>query len=205
MLILVGLLLALALVLGSIPTGVLIARRRGVDLRQVGSGNIGATNVGRALGRRYALLVLLLDAAKGALPVLAARALIGSGVGAAAGPSALPWLPATTGLAAALGHSFSLFLGGKGGKAVATSFGAALVLAPLPAALSAAIYVVLFALFRISSVGSLAAALAFPAFVSWIGPRDAATIAFGVTVTALVFSRHKDNLRRLARGRELEG
>src|SRR5512140_3754747 len=94
-----------AFLLGSIPTGVLVARHKGVDLRKVGSGNIGATNVGRALGKRWATFVLLIDAAKGALPVLLLGRFFSD-----------PWLPALGGLAAVLGQVFSIFLRGRGGK-----------------------------------------------------------------------------------------
>lgn len=185
-------LIAAAFLLGSIPTGVLVARRRGVDLGRVGSGNIGASNVGRALGRRWAVLVLLADAAKGLAPVLAARALDGPA-----------WLPAAVGVAAVAGHVFSIFLRGRGGKGVATSLGAALALAPVPALACFAIYAVLYAAFRISSVGSLAGVIAFPILLWALGPRDAHALAFGIAVALLVVVRHKDNIRRLRKGEEL--
>jgi len=103
--------------LGSFPTGVVVARAKGVDLRKVGSGNIGTTNVGRALGRGWAALVLLVDAGKGALPVVLAAELFEQ-----------TWLPAAAGLVAVLGQVFSIFLKGRGGKGVATSLGAGLAL-----------------------------------------------------------------------------
>jgi glycerol-3-phosphate acyltransferase PlsY len=146
-----ALLVLVAYLLGSFPTGVLLARARGVDLRKVGSGNIGATNVGRALGRGWGVLVLVIDAAKGFLPVFLAK-LLGQG----------PWVLAAVGLAALLGHSFSVFLRGKGGKSVATALGAALAIAPLPALGSLALYLILLVTLRISSVGSISGVLAFP-------------------------------------------
>ncbi|HEY0710800.1 MAG TPA: glycerol-3-phosphate 1-O-acyltransferase PlsY [Polyangia bacterium] len=188
-----GLLLLGSFLLGSFPTGLVFARARGVDLRKVGSGNIGATNVGRAMGRGWAITVLLLDAAKGLLPVLIARAL---------GQSS--WVVGLCGFAAIAGHSFSVFLGGRGGKGVATSLGAAVGLAPLPALGAFGVYALLFAIFRISSVGSLAAVVTFPILIWVIGPRDPALIAFGVATAALVILRHKDNLRRLIRREELK-
>ena len=188
-----SLLVVLAYVAGSFPTGVLLARARGVDLRKVGSGNIGATNVGRALGRPWGVLVLLVDAAKGFLPVLLARQL-GQG----------SWVLAAVGLAALLGHSFSLFLGGKGGKSVATALGAALALAPLPALGCLVIYGILLAALRISSIGSISGVLAFPLLVWLLGPRVPAHYAFGFAAAALVIVRHIDNLKRLARGEELK-
>ena len=178
---------------GSFPTGVLIARARGIDLRKVGSGNIGATNVGRALGKRWAIAVLIVDAGKAYGPVLLARRL-GAG----------PWTTAAVGLSAILGHSFSVFLRGRGGKGVATSLGGALALAPVPALGALGVYVVLVAALRISSVGSLAGVSAFPLLVWLLGRREPAVIAFGIGAAALVIVRHKDNLKRLARGEELK-
>jgi acyl phosphate:glycerol-3-phosphate acyltransferase len=179
--------------IGSVPTGVLVARARGIDLRKVGSGNIGATNVGRALGKRWAIAVLLADAAKGYAPVLVARRL-----------EPQPWLWAAVALATVLGHSFSLFLRGRGGKGVATSLGAALALAPVPALAAFGVYVVLYAIFRISSVGSLAGVTAFPIMIALLGPAEPALIAFGASAALLVIVRHKDNIKRLARGEELK-
>ena len=116
------LVLVAAFLVGSIPTGVIVARAKGVDLRKVGSGNIGATNVSRALGKKWATLVLVADAAKGAVPVVLAGRLETSS-----------WLPGLVGLCAVLGQIFSVFLRGRGGKGVATSLGAGIALAPLPA------------------------------------------------------------------------
>jgi glycerol-3-phosphate acyltransferase PlsY len=178
--------------LGSFPTGVVVARAKGVDLRKVGSGNIGTTNVGRALGRRWALLVLLGDAGKGAVPVLLADRLFD-----------LAWLPAAAGLVAVLGQVFSLFLGGRGGKGVATSLGAGLALAPVPALCCAAVWVAVFAGFRISSVASLLAVASFPTFLWLFHLGSGPGLAFAVATTVLVTWRHKDNIRRLLRGDEL--
>ena len=189
-----AILVALAFLLGSVPTGVLLARSRGIDLRQVGSGNIGATNVGRALGRRWAFVVLILDAAKGYLPVELAARLDLSSIAIAA-----------VGFAAVVGHSFSIFLRGRGGKGVATSLGAALALAPSAAFGSLAIYAALLGAFRISSVGSLAGAIAFPLILWMDGVRAPGPFLFGVATALLVTIRHRDNLRRLRRGEELRG
>ena len=178
-------------VLGSFPTGVVVAHAKGVDLRKVGSGNIGTTNVGRALGRGWAALVLLVDAGKGALPVALATQF-----------SDLAWLPAAAGLIAVLGQVFSIFLKGRGGKGVATSLGAGLALAPLPALVCVAVWLALFALFRISSLGSLAAVASFPTFLWLFHEGSLANLTFAVAVALLVFLRHKDNIRRLVRGEE---
>ena len=182
-----GLALA-AFLLGSIPTGVIVSRFRGVDLRKVGSGNIGATNVGRALGRRWAVFVLVVDAIKGFAPTFLA--------------TRLDLAPAAVGVAAVLGHVFSVFLKGRGGKGVATSFGAALALAPAAALICGALYGLVFACCRISSIGSITAVLAFPAAMAVLGDRQPSHYAFAAAVALLVIIRHRDNLRRLARGEE---
>ncbi len=190
-----SILLALgAYVLGSIPTGVLVARRRGIDLRHVGSGNVGATNVGRALGKGWAIFVLVGDAAKGAVPVLAAQC---------AFPSHRPWTVAAVALAAILGHMFSAFLRGRGGKGVATSLGAAAAIAPLPALACLGLYLLVFVTLRLSSVGSLAGVVAFPVLLFLFGDRQSASLTFAVVMALLVIFRHRDNIRRLIKGTEL--
>ncbi|MGD0838742.1 MAG: glycerol-3-phosphate 1-O-acyltransferase PlsY [Polyangia bacterium] len=183
--------MAAAFLIGSFPTGALVARAKGIDLRKVGSGNIGATNVGRALGKGWAALVLVVDAGKGALPVLLAHRL-----------SAQAWLPALAGIAAVLGQVFSVFLRGRGGKGVATSLGAGLALAPLPAVSCLGVFVVVFAGCRIVSLGSLAGLASFSVFLWLYGLASLPRFAFGIATLALVTVRHKDNLRRLMARRE---
>jgi glycerol-3-phosphate acyltransferase PlsY len=182
--------MAMAFVLGSFPTGVVVARSKGIDLRKVGSGNIGATNVGRALGKGWAACVLVVDAAKGALPVLVGQLF------------ADPWLPALAGLAAVFGQAFSIFLRGRGGKGVATSLGAGLALAPLATLSCLGVFLVVFAAFRIVSLGSLAAMAAFPLFLWLYHLGTAPRFAFGLVIAALVTFRHKDNLKRLVSKQE---
>ena len=188
----IALALLAAFALGSIPTGVIVARARGVDLRKVGSGNIGATNVGRALGKGWAIFVLVVDALKGYAPAaLATRWLPPLAVGGVA-------------LAAVLGHMFSVFLKGRGGKGVATSLGAALALAPVAALCCAGVYLLLYAAFRISSVGSLVAISGFPLALWLTGDHQRAHYLFAGAMAVLVIARHKDNIRRLVRGEELK-
>jgi glycerol-3-phosphate acyltransferase PlsY len=182
--------MAMAFVLGSFPTGVVVARSKGIDLRKVGSGNIGATNVGRALGKGWAACVLVVDAAKGALPVLVGQLF------------ADPWLPALAGLAAVFGQAFSIFLRGRGGKGVATSLGAGLALAPLATLSCLGVFLVVFAAFRIVSLGSLAAMAAFPLLLWLYHLGTAPRFAFGLVIAALVTFRHKDNLKRLVSKQE---
>ncbi|HYJ33069.1 MAG TPA: glycerol-3-phosphate 1-O-acyltransferase PlsY [Candidatus Binatia bacterium] len=181
----------LGFLLGSIPSGLWIARVRGVDLRKVGSGNIGATNAIRGLGPRWGGLVFAIDTAKGAV-----AALLGQGHV----PTAL-----AAGAAAILGHVFSPWARFKGGRGVATSLGVFLAILPVPALLALAIWIVLFALSRRVSVGSLGAAIAYPLLVLWLAPHDEyrlARVVAGILVALLVVIRHIPNIRRLAAGNE---
>jgi glycerol-3-phosphate acyltransferase PlsY len=176
---------------GSIPFGVLVARAKGVDLRKVGSGNIGATNVARALGKGWAVAVLLADAAKGFVPVWLGRRL---------GFSA--WTIALAGLAAIVGHMFTVFLRGRGGKGVATSLGVALALSPIAALIGFGVYVVLFAATRLSSLGSLLGVWTFSLFFTFHEAPPAPLCALAIGGAALVTMRHRQNIGRLLRGEE---
>ena len=180
-----------AYVAGSIPFGVLVARGKGVDLRTVGSGNIGATNVARALGKGWAIAVLLGDAAKGLVPVWLGRRL---GFSATA--------IAIAGLSAIVGHMFTLFLRGRGGKGVATSLGVALALSPVAALLGFGIYVVVFAATRLSSLGSLLGVWTFSLFFVFRYAPAAPLGGLALGGAALVTLRHRQNIARLLRGEE---
>ncbi|MBI4517264.1 MAG: glycerol-3-phosphate 1-O-acyltransferase PlsY [Deltaproteobacteria bacterium] len=184
------LLLLAAYLIGSVPTGVLLARTAGVDPRQVGSGNIGATNVARSAGTRLGLFTLAGDAIKGALPVLLAPAV-----------SDTPWVSAATGLAAIAGHLFSVFLRFRGGKGVATAAGAFLVLAPLATIASVAVFAATAYAFRLVSLASMAAAGALPLLAMALGTSSAVAVAAWVTAMAVI-ARHRENIRRIAAGRE---
>ena len=170
---------------GAIPFGLIIGRARGVDIRQRGSGNIGATNAGRVLGWTYGLIVLALDAAKGAAGVLAASAL-----------DVPPWLVVGTGLAAIVGHCFSPFLRGKGGKGVATALGVFAVIAPALAVVALAVYALIAGITRVSSLGSLSggtAATVFAVATHAPQPIEALVVA---TLVLLVFT-HRRNIDKL--------
>jgi acyl phosphate:glycerol-3-phosphate acyltransferase len=180
-----------AFLLGSFPTGVVVARSKGVDLRKVGSGNIGATNVGRALGKGWAVVVLLVDACKGAAPVLLTEHLLAD-----------PWLPGLTGLAAVFGQTFSIFLRGRGGKGVATSLGAGIALAPPAALCCLGVFLLVYTAFRFVSLGSLLAMATFPFFLWLFDLATLPRLVFGIAIPVLVAVRHKDNLKRLLRGQE---
>ncbi len=180
-----------AYVAGSIPFGVLVARAKGVDLRKVGSGNIGATNVARALGKGWAVAVLVCDAAKGFVPVWLGRRL--------SFPAAVI---ALAGLSAIVGHMFTLFLRGRGGKGVATSLGVALALSPVAALLGFGVYVVLYAATRLSSLGSLLGVWTFSLFFIFHDAPAAPLVGLAIGGAALVTLRHRQNIARLLRGEE---
>jgi glycerol-3-phosphate acyltransferase PlsY len=186
--------ITIGFLLGSIPFGVVVARLRGVDLRKVGSGNIGATNAARALGRKLGLLVLLLDTAKAYLPVVAVRHL---GVGDAR----TAWVAAAVGLAAFLGHCFSPWLRLRGGKGVASGLGVFLALAPMSAAIAAAVWVGVYAVTRISSVGSLVGTtVLIPVMALRHEPR--AHLALAAALYIVILWKHRDNIRRLLQKKE---
>jgi glycerol-3-phosphate acyltransferase PlsY len=185
------LLCVLSYVAGSIPFGLVVARAQGVNLRAVGSGNIGATNVARALGKKWAVVVLLADAAKGFVPVW-----LGQRLGLP------PTFVALAGLAAIVGHMFTIFLRGRGGKGVATSLGVALALS-WPAALCGfGLYILAYLLLRLSSVGSLLGIWSFPVFATLLGDPPRPYLYLATLVAILVTVRHRENIARLLRGEE---
>lgn len=187
-----------AYLLGSIPFGWLVGLAHGVDIRRAGSGNIGATNVLRVLGKKPGAFVFALDAAKG----VAAVSLVPAAFAAAGAP-----LPAAAAVACAaavvLGHSFPVFLGFKGGKGVATGLGIAVALVPHAALFAFALWLALFLATRYVSVASVAAA-AFVAVAPWFLDPEAGRVALCAVslLAALVVLKHRSNLLRLARGTE---
>jgi glycerol-3-phosphate acyltransferase PlsY len=181
---------AFGYLLGSVPFAYLLARRRGIDLRRVGSGNVGATNVLRTSGVAQGVLAMVLDAGKGALAVVVAGAL-------ATGPATA----VAAGLASVIGHIYPVWLRFRGGKGVATAAGVFAVLAPM--ALGVASVVFLFAVWttRYISVGSMAGAVALA--VAAAGTDVPAAVAVGGAVAALIIiHRHRGNLARLMSGTE---
>lgn len=176
--------------LGTIPSGYLVAKLHGVNIQQVGSGNIGATNVLRALGVFPAIIVVILDPLKGALATLLPILL---GVG--------PWGVALTGLAVVLGNNFNVLLGMRGGKGIATSIGVFLVLSPLMALFSMVIGVFTILVSRYVSLGSLVGMLALPLFLI---AREVhlAHLLLGIALATLAIIRHRANIRRLLAGKE---
>jgi glycerol-3-phosphate acyltransferase PlsY len=180
--------------LGAIPTSYLAGRLfRGIDLREHGSRNLGATNLYRVLGWRYAIPVGLFDAAKGLIPVtvFAPRA----------SPSDLFAL--VCGLTAVLGHAFSLFVGFKGGKGVATAAGVMLGLAPIALAVATAIWALLVFTTGYVSLGSVAAAAVFPfAVMLFDPPAEPGMLWLDAAVAAAIIWFHRGNIQRLLKGTE---
>lgn len=185
-----------AYLLGSIPFGKIIARKvAGIDITTRGSGNIGATNVSRELGVTWGLITLVLDTAKGFLPIfLAAQYFPRHGV-------LLFWGLTATGTAALLGHQFSVFQRFRGGKGVATALGIYLAIAPLPCLVALVLFVAVVYKWKYVSLGSLVSAFSMPVLVTLFGKPP--SISIGALVMAfLIAVKHQDNIRRLARGQE---
>jgi len=183
-----------AYVLGSFPTGLLVGKAAGIDVRTVGSGNIGATNVARALGKKWAVFVLVCDALKGFLPVAAAKALC----------PGRPAVVALAGLATIVGHMFTIFLRGRGGKGVATSLGVSLGLSAPIGLACLGIYLLTYAVTRLSSLGSLLGIWSFPVIATIHGGMALPLPyrALSVVVALLVTLRHRANIGRLLRREE---
>jgi len=176
--------------IGSIPVGVMVGRAFGFDPRAVGSGNVGMTNVARAGGGSAAAITFVGDLLKGLIPVVIARA-----AGLAAGGVAM------VAFAAFLGSIASIFLKFTGGRGVATSFGIWIVLAPIPVAVAAVVFLVVLAASRIASLASISAAIVIvPAIAVASRPRPYILLAIGIS--ALVLLRHRENINRLIAGEE---
>lgn len=183
-------LLALSYLLGSVPAAAWVARLRGVDIRRVGSGNSGATNVLRSVGKGPAVAVALFDIVKGALAVLIARA---AGLD---DPQA-----ALCGVAAVIGHNFSPFLGFRGGKGVATTFGTLVVLSPAAGLGMFVIGILTVALTRLVSAGSILGGVT-AALVAWITGQPLWLSLLVTALVALMVWQHRENITRLQAGNE---
>jgi len=187
-----------AYLLGSIPTGFLVAKARGVDIRTVGSGNIGATNAFRILGKGPGSLVLFVDALKGWVAVIVGREVIAKFFG---GQVPAEYLAITAGITAILGHNFTCWLHFKGGKGIATTAGVLLGLMPLALAIILSIWIILFLTTRYVSVGSIAAAFALP-FAAWFTTHDIGLTVVAGVMGALAIYKHRKNIQRLLDGTE---
>ena len=197
-----ALLALLAYLLGAVPFALLLGRIRGVDIRKSGSGNIGATNLSRVLGRRWGIAAFVLDFSKGLLPVLAARLLAPEGSPVRGEHAAI-----ACGLAAVLGHVFPVYLGFRGGKGVSTTFGAVTGLSREAALAAGVVWLVLFLATRTVSIASLGAAVVFPAATAIAFRRAPAEVwipmvVLATAVAVLIVVRHRSNIRRLLQGQE---
>lgn len=188
-----ALLLLAAYLIGAIPTSYLVARAvRGIDLRQHGSGNLGATNAFRVLGWRAAMPIFVVDIAKGFLPAFFFPRLDGS-----------DWIgwAMLYGAAAIIGHVFSIYVGFRGGKGVATGAGVFLALAPVPVLGTTVLWSVLVFATGYVSLASIAAAAALPMLIALTG-APAAVLGLSIALAAFVIYAHRANIRRLMRGEE---
>jgi acyl phosphate:glycerol-3-phosphate acyltransferase len=184
------LIIVFAYLLGSVPTGYILGSWAGIDVRKAGSGNIGATNVARVIGKRQGILTLIADVAKGFVPVFLASHL---------GPSS--GLIALTGVAAFLGHLYPVFLKFRGGKGVSTALGVFLGVAPWATAVLAVIFTVAMLTSRTVSLSAMIAAAAAPIALWWFS-YPAVFVAMSVVLALLIIWRHRANIRRLLAGTE---
>jgi glycerol-3-phosphate acyltransferase PlsY len=191
----------LAYLLGSIPTGFLVAQARGIDIRTVGSGNIGATNAFRVLGRGAGSAVLLADAFKGWIAVAILPQLILPIFGIPFNTPNREYYQIIAGLAVVLGHNYTCWLGFKGGKGIATSAGVLVALVPFALLIIFTIWVVVFALTRYVSLASLAASFALP-FATWITAGSELLIVVTSGMSLLAIYKHRSNIQRLLKGTE---
>jgi glycerol-3-phosphate acyltransferase PlsY len=184
--------------LGSVPTGYLLGRSQGVDIRRQGSGNIGATNVWRVMGRRWGLVAFACDFLKGFLLLFLVRSL--EFPGDTSWPTAL--LLVICGFAAILGHNYTPWLGFKGGKGVATTAGVLAALLPWSLLTVFALWAVLTAITRIVSIGSILAAIALPFVTAFFYPGQYVYLGLAILGGALAIWTHRSNIRRLLAGTE---
>ncbi len=197
-----ALLIAFAFILGSIPFGVIIAKVKRVDLKKIGSGNIGATNVLRSLGKGAALLTLLGDVLKGTAAVAIARVFV-SDPGFYASESILniQCIEGLAGFSAILGHNFSLFLKFRGGKGVATSIGVLVIYSPQVAILTLIIWLAAVLITKYSSLGAIAAFGLLPVNMFLFDPVGI-KVLISAMITLLVLVRHIGNIERIIKGAE---
>lgn len=186
--------LVIAYLIGAIPFGYLFARMKGVDIRAVGSGNIGATNTGRALGKPLGFLAFLLDFAKGYMPVLYVAPAFADG-------SASTSLMVLTGAAAVVGHCWPVYLGFRGGKGVASGCGAVIALDPMIFTVGGAVFVLMVLGMGYMSLASISMAVTFP-IVAWYRGAGSEVVIGCAAFAVLVIWRHRSNLVRLFAGVE---
>ncbi len=187
--------------LGSIPTGFLVARAKGIDIRKTGSGNIGAANVFRVLGKRAGVFVLLVDALKGWAAVVGLTQLILL-LFSVDEPSRRQTAFIVAGLGAIVGHNYTIWLHFKGGKGIATSAGVLTALVPWALLIIVGIWIILFALTRYVSLGSIAASFTLP-LATWFTTKNETLAIITGVMSALAIYKHRANIKRLLKGTEL--
>jgi acyl phosphate:glycerol-3-phosphate acyltransferase len=187
--------------LGSIPTGFLVAKAKGVDIRTVGSGNIGATNVFRYLGKPAGIFVLLVDGPKGWIAVVLLPRLLGAWLYPTADAQNREWLAICAGVCAVLGHNYTCWLNFKGGKGIATSAGVLVALVPWSLVIILTIWILVFALSRYVSLASICASFALP-FAAWLTKESLSMILVTAGMAVLAIYKHKANIQRLMNGTE---
>jgi len=187
--------------LGSIPFGLLVARGRGIDIRKHGSGNIGATNVLRTVGKKWGILVFILDALKGVLAVVLAQRVF-AGWLPPGSTLTVPHLGILGGLACVLGHNFPVWLNFKGGKGIATTAGVLIGLLPAAAGVALLVWLAVFYGTRYVSLASIAAAITVPITVWLLERQSNALFWFSVVAAILAIWRHRSNIQRLLAGTE---
>jgi acyl phosphate:glycerol-3-phosphate acyltransferase len=184
-------LLAAAFVIGSIPFGIITAKAKGIDLKKVGSGNIGATNVLRSLGKWPAIVTLLGDILKGTLAVAIGKY------------SAIePLYVGLIGMSAILGHNYSIFLGFRGGKGVATSIGVLLLYIPYGAVITLFVWILVVLVTKYSSLGAIVSFTLLPLSVFVIDPQDKTKFFISMLISVFIIVRHQENIKRLIKGTE---
>lgn len=197
------LLVAFAYFCGALPFGYLAGKLKGIDIRQHGSGNIGATNVLRVLGKGIGIPVFILDMLKGLLPTLLAAYVMRQS-GTSENVAALVSVFAAA--ASVLGHNYTFWLGFKGGKGIATSTGALLGLTPLALLIVLLIWIITFYITRYVALASVVAAMALPmamaGLMTWQGTWNHVLLGFGIVMGVLAVVRHRSNIKRLMAGTE---
>jgi len=176
-------------ILGSIPFGYIIAKMKGIDITKLGSGNIGATNVGRYLGKPYFFIVLFIDAIKGFIPTILFKLLFGLEYGILAG------------LFSVIGHSYSIFMKFKGGKGVATGLGVSIALIPIETIIGFGVWFLVLTIFKIVALASIISAISVFIVVLFLEKSSLIKIVCGI-IAVLIVLRHKSNIERIIKGTE---
>jgi len=177
--------------IGSIPTGYIVGKLKGIDIRKYGSGNIGATNVFRVLGKSYGIFVLIFDFLKGFFPLFIFSKTLGSSLG-----------QILIGLSLILGHSFSLYLKFKGGKSVATASGVFFFLVPKAMIFCLILWIIITFITKYVSLASMISALFLPIFYFLFEEKDIYILSFCILTAVIIIIRHKSNILRLIQGKE---